>query len=483
MSPRRLGGILALLAAITALVTLVPPRPAAAPTAPVRFAVIGDYGLAGPEAAAVAALVTSWAPDFIATTGDNNYYYGAAATIDQNIGQYYHAYISPYRGHYGPGAATNRFFPVLGNHDWETPGAQPYLDYFTLPGNERYYDVVRGPVHLFMLDSDWSEPDGIKVDSVQAAWLRAGLAASSARWKLVILHHPPYSSGSHGSSPVVQWPFEAWGAHAVLAGHDHVYERVTIGDFPYFVNGLGGAGRYNFPARVEGSQVRYAADHGAMLVEADDEQIAFRCFSRGGVLVDTYTLYASPSTHVPAMPTGLSALAISGNEVDLDWVDNASNEADVLAEVSTDGASFAPLAVVAPNTTRHSVANLDPLRTYYFRVRARNPAGDSPPSPVATATTKAAGIPAPHRAQGPAGDRHPDRSRLGRCVGQRTRLRRRAGRQRRRLHPDRRAAPQCQRVFRCRSGLDRHVCLSRSRLQRVRPVGSFEHRDVVGRRG
>ena len=40
--------------------------------------------------------------------------------------------------------------------------------------------------------------------------------------------------------PALQWPFEAWGAHAVLAGHDHLYERVTFGNFPYFVNGLGG---------------------------------------------------------------------------------------------------------------------------------------------------------------------------------------------------------------------------------------------------
>jgi len=34
----------------------------------VRFAVIGDYGLAGKEAADVANLVKSWNPDFIITT-------------------------------------------------------------------------------------------------------------------------------------------------------------------------------------------------------------------------------------------------------------------------------------------------------------------------------------------------------------------------------------------------------------------------------
>jgi hypothetical protein len=65
----------------------------------------------------------------------------------------------------------NQFFPTLGNHDWYTPGAQPYLDYFHLPGNERYYDFVWGPVHFFAIDSDENEPDGVNQSSVQAKWL------------------------------------------------------------------------------------------------------------------------------------------------------------------------------------------------------------------------------------------------------------------------------------------------------------------------
>ena len=40
---------------------------------------------------------------------------------------------------------------------------KPYFDYFTLPGNERYYDFTWGPVHLFALDDIDSEPDGVGV--------------------------------------------------------------------------------------------------------------------------------------------------------------------------------------------------------------------------------------------------------------------------------------------------------------------------------
>lgn len=71
--------------------------------------------------------------------------------------------------------------------------------------------------------SDCNEPDGTTSTSVQAQWLQASLAASTAVWKFVLLHHSPYSSGStHGTNPRTQWPFEAWGAHAVFSGHDHV---------------------------------------------------------------------------------------------------------------------------------------------------------------------------------------------------------------------------------------------------------------------
>jgi hypothetical protein len=377
------------------LVVVVLVHPGGAPTqgASARVAVIGDFGLAGPDEQAVAGLVSSWAPDFVVTTGDNNYYLGASSTIDANVGQYYHAYIAPYHGHYGAGAATNRFFPTLGNHDYDTPDAKPYLSYFTLPGNERYYDVVRGPVHLFVLDSNWEEPDGVQEDSVQAAWLQARLAASTARWKLVTMHHPPYSSGHHGSSDWMQWPFETWGAHAVLSGHDHLYERVTLGNLVYFVNGLGGAERYVFEDLVPGSQVRYNADFGAMLVEADDAQITFRFISSAGALVDTYTLYANPAAHPPAAPSGLTALAVPVARVDLAWVDNASNEDDVRVERSTDGVTFTPVATLARDTTSYAVTGLSPSTTYQFRIVARNAAGASAPSPVASATTSAGGAP------------------------------------------------------------------------------------------
>jgi tartrate-resistant acid phosphatase type 5 len=279
-------------ATLTATSTPTPaPTLTSAPT-PLRFAVIGDYGQVGQPAQDVSDLVRSRQPEFIITTGDNNYPSGAAETIDDNIGQYYGEFIYPYRGRYGHGAGVNRFFPSLGNHDYHpVAGIQPYLDYFSLPGNGRYYDFIWGPVHFFALNSDWREPDGIHRNSAQAIWLREALAASTAPWRLVYMHVPPYSSGWHGSAEVMQWPFAEWGASAVLAGHDHTYERLLVDGIPYFVNGLGGhPARYAFTAAVEGSQEFFNDDYGAMLVEATETQITFHFITRSGELIDSSTL-------------------------------------------------------------------------------------------------------------------------------------------------------------------------------------------------
>ncbi len=263
------------------------------------FAVIGDYGSAGQALAEVSQLIHNWNPHLIITLGDNNYPDGEASTIDQNIGQYFHDFIYPYTGSYGQGADSNRFFPSLGNHDWRTNNAQPYLDYFTLPGNERYYEFVRGPVHFFALDSDPHEPDGNTATSAQAQWLQEHLATSSAPWRVVYFHHAPFSSGAHGNYTPMQWPFKEWGATVVMAGHDHTYERLVVDSLLYFVNGLGGRSIYNFSdPPVDGSQFRYNGDYGAMLVTANRDSMVFRFYNRKGELIDKMRLSAPVVTSI-----------------------------------------------------------------------------------------------------------------------------------------------------------------------------------------
>jgi hypothetical protein len=305
--------LLALSAGLLSWAMGQPVAGAALPQDAIRVAVIGDYGAAernpaeATAEASVAALVADWAPDYIVTTGDNNYPIGAAETIDANIGQFYHSFIYPYTGTYGTGApgGANRFFPSLGNHDYLSANAQAYVDFFGLPGNERYYEFEWGPIHWFILDAD-PILRGVEISATQALWLHQGLAASTAPWRIVVMHQAPLSSGLHGSYPELQWPFADWGADAVLAGHDHDYERILRDGAAYFVNGSGGASLYPlgppFTQPIPGSQVRYWAQHGAMLIEASATHIKFQFITAAGTVIDTYQIGWPADAHLVWLP-------------------------------------------------------------------------------------------------------------------------------------------------------------------------------------
>jgi hypothetical protein len=260
----------------------------------VVIGIIGDFGAAAEDAAgaagelAVATLVKSWNPDFIITLGDNNYPSGAYSTIDQNIGQFYHEFIHPYVGSYGSGATSNRFFPSLGNHDWLTTNGQPHYDYFTLPGNERYYSYRQGPVEIFALNSN-ADPDGTAPTSAQGRWLQAQLAASTAPWRLVYFHHPPYGASAGSGNAYMRWPFADWGASAVLAGHDHYYARIHTNNLVYFINGLGGDDIAGFGGATA-AMVRYSADYGAMRAQATESNLVFHFINRSGAIIDTFAM-------------------------------------------------------------------------------------------------------------------------------------------------------------------------------------------------
>jgi tartrate-resistant acid phosphatase type 5 len=227
--------------------------PVNVPADKVVFAVIGDYGSGSDSQTVVANMVKSWNPEFIITTGDNNYFLGAKSTIAKNIGRDYCEYI------YNPDAPdslrcngkaaqekVNRFFPSPGNHDYySSPKMKPYLKYFTLPGDERNYQFTWGPVSFYSINSGVS--GHVKCcDSREATWLQNALQQSKSAFKFVYFHHPPYSVSSHGSSEAMRWPFADWKVDAVFNGHDHVYERIIDKAQPkpvYIVCGNSGTDR------------------------------------------------------------------------------------------------------------------------------------------------------------------------------------------------------------------------------------------------
>ncbi len=253
-----------------------------------NFAIISDIHGATAGTLAVSQMVRSWNPEFIITAGDS--YYPLSSNIDDQVGPYYHDFIYPYIGIYGVGDTVNRFFPALGNHDYDAGDINTFLGYFHLPGNERYYDFVKGKVHFFALNSYYNEPDGVVDTSVQANWLKNKLSTSTSEYNIVYFHQPAFTSGYHGNTSYMQWPFKQWGATVVISGHDHDYERLIIGELTYLVCGTGGGNLYSIYNPLPGSILNYHSNYGALKVNADTDSIRFNFINIAGVLIDKFSL-------------------------------------------------------------------------------------------------------------------------------------------------------------------------------------------------
>ena len=306
--------------------------------------VIGDYGSAYAGGAslsnvqAVANLIKSWHPDFIITTGDNNYPNNEASNIDTNIGQFFHEYIHPYVGTYGAGASSNRFFPSIGNHEWPfgVSGLAPYLAYFTLPGNERYYSHRHGPVELFACVGDQQEPDGATPTSIQAMWLSNALASSTAPWRIVYFHASPYSSSAtHGShtheADNMLWPFTAWGASAIYTGHNHQYERILTNALNYVTIGLGGGRIDGFVTPLPGSVSRYNTTYGAVRLVVTETNFVSDFINIFDQVIDTFTLEARPARLVLQGIGGVPRLELAGSPGHFYVTEASTNLRDWLA--------------------------------------------------------------------------------------------------------------------------------------------------------
>lgn len=250
------------------------------------------YGTYYSQVEGVANMVKSWSPDFILSAGDDTYgdqtTRGCATTLAANVGTYYSSYI-------GPNASTNRFYPTPGNHDYTSPGGiSAWESYFYNPtspinnsGNERYYKFTKGTtsggdplIEFFAVNSYKDEPDGIDVNSTQATWLKNNLASSTAKYKIVYTHYPPYASLNSDQTDTTyttmrEWPFKEWGADLVLSGDQHFYERNDYKGLTYVVCGVGGYPvlKYISPTSqiVAGNRERLEDEFGALKIDATED--------------------------------------------------------------------------------------------------------------------------------------------------------------------------------------------------------------------
>ena len=153
-----------------------------------------------------------------------------------------------------------------------------------MPG--RWYAEHLGPVLFIGLDS--TQPD----DADQRAWLETTLAGATEPWRVVALHHPPYSAGYHGSQQAVRDAFEPlfaeYGVQLVLTGHDHDYQRsVPIDGVTYVVSG--GAATLRPTGRADFTAVSWS-DYHFLDIAVWADHLELRAIGQDGLVHDQVEL-------------------------------------------------------------------------------------------------------------------------------------------------------------------------------------------------
>ncbi|WP_426750819.1 metallophosphoesterase [Myxococcus sp. Y35] len=293
-------------------------------TRSVHFITVGDFGTGGSAQRKVTAAMVQRKAELFIALGDNAYADGTEAEIQNNLFVPMEALL-----------AEVPFFAALGNHEYVTNQGQPYLDNLYLPtnnpeGSERYYSFDWGHVHFVALDSNCAvglaSADRCTRDA-QKAWLERDLAGSTQPWKIVFFHHPPWSSGEHGSQLSMRRHFgpimEKYGVDLVLTGHDHNYERSKPmkGDaiagagergIPYLVVGGGGATLRDLPgSKPDWSVIRDNQSYGFLDVTVVDGTLTAQLLGVDGSTVDSFTLEKElPPQEQP--PAGEMTLVVEG---------------------------------------------------------------------------------------------------------------------------------------------------------------------------
>lgn len=235
--------------------------PAAGAAAPV-FIGAGDIGsCSGSRDRATGDIIRDHPSATVFTLGDNAY-------NDGRLWQFKQCYDPAW------GSFKGRTRPSAGNHDYNTPGAAGYYDYFGSsvrgPSGKGWYSYMLGAWKIIVLNSNCDRVGGCGEGSAQHDWLRRELTSSGAQCTLAYWHHPRFSSGKRKGNDARMVPF--WqalydaGADVVLAGHDHLYERFApqgpwgaydpAHGIRQFTVGSGGIGLYGFASAKPNSQRR-----------------------------------------------------------------------------------------------------------------------------------------------------------------------------------------------------------------------------------
>ena len=273
-------------------------RTAPRPDTPFSFAVISETGGYGDDEInrRIFAQIERYRPDFLLVVGDA-----------VSRGSHYEDWA---RFFFGPARRllhSTAFYLVPGNHEED---ADWFYDFVSYPKPKNYYSFDYGNAHFTGLDStrlvDYAggtpvATSELEPGAAQPAFLDADLGTSTARWKIVFFHYPPYVSGDYqvGEMRALCPVLEQHGVNVVFNSHTIVYERShpirqdrldeKEGTVYIVAGGAGAKGDWFHPKRAWHTAEALAVPHFVHAVVAGDT-LALKAVDLDGRLFDSLTL-------------------------------------------------------------------------------------------------------------------------------------------------------------------------------------------------
>lgn len=219
--------------------------------------------------------------------------------------------------------------PVIGNHEaysleWKECLPVSYTHLFNVPQNglakypNQFYSFDYGPVHFVVLDTNFPEMKNFQPALLadELPWLEKDLAASRAKWKVVLMHRDIFLYGFGPESGREQTQthfldfsyqllpvFEKYKVDAVLTAHLHTYRRrVPLQNFApapqgagitYILTGVAGDVRYpklwgDFAWDAATAPKPETANY--MTLRANEQSLEFKAFLPDGRQFDEVKL-------------------------------------------------------------------------------------------------------------------------------------------------------------------------------------------------
>lgn len=247
-------------------------------------------------------------PEYVLNAGDM-FHYDGVQSIDDPL------FISNFESIYPHGELQCKWWGVLGNHEYRG-NTQAVIDYtnrsrrWNIP-SQYYSKTFEGTnetdsVCVVFIDSaplidkyhiEEDYPDARKQDpDKQVAWIDSTLSASTAKWKIVIGHHPIYSYSKKNPEEAAQMQKRLAGIYAKndvdisLAGHVHTFQhlRDKTGVTDYFVAPSASLGRDVIKTGDE--TIAAVNGSGFLVLGFNEDRIAVSFIDADGKMKYTYNI-------------------------------------------------------------------------------------------------------------------------------------------------------------------------------------------------